>query len=90
MFERLYRASMAHGSRILFGIAILVVLAGVLGSLLATGGLGPGNQFQADWSVIINQLFFAFSGAVAPLIGALLIHRFDRWLATLPARGNPD
>lgn len=90
MFERMYRSSMKHGSRILFAITILLVVTGLVGSVLAFGTLGPDNQFRGDWTLIANQMFVTLSSAVMPLIGALLVNRLDRWLAGTPSAVDPD
>jgi hypothetical protein len=84
MLGRLYRSSMDHGARILFGIAFLIFVVGVGEALWSVGRLGPDNGFHGDLSAITNQLFAALIAPVMPLTGALLIDRLDRRFALRP------
>jgi hypothetical protein len=81
MFERLFCWAMRNGSRLLFALAVIMPLLLLVETLSLIGGFGPQNDLHPDWSRIVTQLLSAFSVTVMPLFGALLINRFDRYLA---------
>jgi hypothetical protein len=88
MFEWLFQWGLRNGSRLLFGVAVLIVLVGVIEAGVAiapvTGRSRASTYIGAlmsgigqSWPLMLNHLFSAFSSAAAPLFGALLIHRLD-------------
>ena len=81
MFSNLYRSAMRSGSRLLFGIALILLAVGILNALWSIGRFGPDNGLHPDWFVLATQLLAAFSLPTIPLLGALLINRIDRFLA---------
>jgi hypothetical protein len=78
MFDRFYQMSMAHGSRILFAVAALLVAFGIVGTVYQFGRLGTGNEIRADWMLMMNTLFAAVTNGIFPFVGAVAIHRFDK------------
>jgi hypothetical protein len=83
-----YGWAMRNGSRLLFAIAAIMFVAGMVQSLRLVGRFGPENDLHADWLAVVSQILAAFSYTVMPLLGSLLIHRLDRWLALRHA--DPD
>lgn len=91
MFGRLYRSSMDMGSRILFAIALVMIVLQVSEALWSVARPGAENGFHGDWLSVATQLFAALSNAVIPLTGALLIDRLDRRLPIgLGGRGTAE
>jgi hypothetical protein len=86
MFDRLYRRAMRNGSRILFAFALILPILYLLNALWMFGRFGPANSLQSDWSAIWTSVVGALSIAIVPLLGALLIHRIDRYIG----RGDRD
>jgi hypothetical protein len=83
---------MRHGSRLLFAIAVLLVLA-ALGQALsfAAASAGPYEHSSREWVPVLTTLLSAGSYAAMPLFAALLIHRLDQWLGSMiDGRNEPD
>jgi hypothetical protein len=88
MFGSLYGWAMRNGSRLLFAIAAIMLVMGLVQSLHLIGRFGPENELHADWLQVVAQILAAFSYTVMPLLGSLLVNRLDRWLAL--RHGDPD
>ncbi|MEA3053579.1 MAG: hypothetical protein QOG72_2482 [Sphingomonadales bacterium] len=80
-----YRWSMRHGSRILFALAAVLLLCGLMQAvmtLLQSGSdylvSGRDDRALMRWLLIGTAVFGTFSSAVWPLFGALVIDRLDR------------
>jgi ABC-type transport system involved in cytochrome c biogenesis permease subunit len=87
MFDRLYEGAMRRGSRLLFAIAVLLFLAGLVSTFIfASASASPYEQSRAEWPAVLAQLMSAGSFAVMPLFAALLIDRIDLWLGRKDAR----
>jgi hypothetical protein len=94
-----YDFSMRHGSRILFGLSIALLLiglgqaaAGLRTSIAQSSASGmPPPQTGIQWLLLLTGTFSAFSAAALPFIGAVLVHRWDasrRSAANLPQQGS--
>ncbi|MES2291366.1 MAG: hypothetical protein V4530_16700 [Pseudomonadota bacterium] len=86
MFDSTYRSAMRNGSRILFAIAVLMFVVGLLQTVRLIGTtdiqpFGQNNALQWGWVELVGVILNAVSFGVAPLIGALVIDRADRWFA---------
>ena len=72
MFERSYAWTMRHGSRILFAVALLLLLIGVANFLLSA-------RLDDSWDAQLSNLLY---GSVTPaaflLFGAVLTDRLRR------------
>jgi hypothetical protein len=80
MFESVYRWGMRCGSRLLFWLAVTLVIAGFVQGFQQVGKTGPDGSVDTDWALVTATLLQAFSWAVLPLLGSMLIDRMDRWL----------
>jgi NO-binding membrane sensor protein with MHYT domain len=80
MFERLYRGAMRNGSRILFGLALVLLLFGIVSALRFVGRLTGENDLHPQWIEIFASLLAGFSYFVVPFVAAVATDRFDRWL----------
>ena len=78
MTNDLYSKTMRNGSRLLFVMAVLLFIAGLLQGLAMIFPLGPENEILADWRNVVAAFSAAMSYPVWPLIGSLLIDRLDR------------
>jgi drug/metabolite transporter (DMT)-like permease len=80
---------MCNGSKILFSLALVNCGVGLLGAASLIGRLGPQNDLHSRWLEVLSVLAGALSWAVFPLLGAIAVHRLDRWLAAAraPAEG---
>jgi hypothetical protein len=85
MFETLYGWAMRNGSKILFSLALVNCGVGMLGAVQLVGRLGPQNDLHPQWLEILSTLAGALSWTVLPLLGAIAVHRLDRWLASAAA-----
>ena len=95
MFERSFQWTMRHGARLLFCLAAGLALLGAADTLMSTmtelGGAWETHRSDAPvyaWVLILQRLFMALSGAVWPLFGALVIHRWDRIAGRPAAKGQ--
>lgn len=93
MFSSTYSKAMRNGSRLLFAIAIVLFVAGLLQGIRLLGAvnmqpLGANNEPQWGWVELIGMLLNAVSYAVTPLIGAVVVDRADRWFARLDQSSN--
>ena len=71
MFERCFLWTMRHGSRLMFGGAALMLLAGIVSLAL--------NLTPADWDSFFNNLTYGYLAPAAYLLfGAVLTHRLRR------------
>ena len=80
MFERAYFWVMRHGSRLLFGAAVFMLVAGVASfgwSLTRAGGLtSPSDPWTP--SLIASLVYSHFAPAAYLLFGAVLTDRLRR------------
>jgi hypothetical protein len=81
MFDTLYQWTMRNGPRLLFAIALVLLVAGLVQAVPLIGRLGPDHGLRADWLAVAMQVLAAFTLPVMPLLGALLINRLDRHLS---------
>jgi hypothetical protein len=86
MFDNVHSSAMRNGSRLLFAIALLLFVAGLLQGIRLLGAtnmepFGHDNEFRWGWLELVGTVLNALSYSVAPLIGALAVDRADRWLA---------
>ena len=93
MFSHTYSSAMRNGSRILFWMAILMFVAGLIQGSRVLGfvnlqPLGPNNEPQWGWLELAGMVLGALTYAVAPLIGAMVIDRADHWLAQIDQNSN--
>lgn len=89
------RWCMRHGAKLLFALAMLELLVGLIplvsallsetGQMAANYGYSP-NAPGMPFGWQLKTLFSAISGAAFPFFGALLIDRLDRWLGTRDVR----
>jgi hypothetical protein len=88
MFERFFQWGLRNGSKLLFGVAVLIVLVGVVEAIVAIApitGRSRASTYMGllmsglgqSWPLMLNHVFSALSSAATPLFGALLIHRLD-------------
>ena len=101
MFEQSFQRATAAGARLLFLIAVVVFLGGVLEGLLrivgTAGARAPATWLRhveavwsglgSGWSFFIGDVLRALANAALPLFGALLVDRLDR-LSHLRRRGS--
>jgi len=84
VFNSIYAKAMRNGSRILFLMALLLFLIGLLQASRLIGAVrlqpfGPDNELRWGWLELVGAMLMPVSYSVAPLIGALVIDRADRW-----------
>ena len=89
--SRFFRWCMRWGAVFLFAFAIVQFFVGLIplvSTLLTeTGSMARNHSYSPDghpgipFSVELQILFQAVSGAAFPFFGALLIDRFDQWLS---------
>jgi hypothetical protein len=91
MFGGLYEGAMRNGSRLLFAIAVILVLSALAQALtFASASAGPYGHSTTEWLPVLTTFLGACSFAVMPLFAALFIHRLDRWLDQAEVRGPSD
>jgi hypothetical protein len=86
----IFRWSMRHGAKILFVLAVVQLLVGLIplvvlllsetGHMARNLGYSPDNS-SFPFDMHLQLLFNAVVSAAFPFFGALLIDRLDRWLA---------
>ena len=83
-----YRWCMRFGAVILFAIALVQLVLGLIGIFQLAGysqsspnPVMPGYESPSNILVLLQALLAVFSSAALPFLGALLIDRLDRWLA---------
>lgn len=97
MFERYFQRVMRYGARLLFGLAVLLVLMGFVEGLARVVALaGPGdrdrttwlynlkflwNGLASGWPFLLGETLRGLSSAAFPLFAALVVHRIDQWIA---------
>jgi len=98
MFERYFQRVMKHGARLLFLVAVMLVVwgfvDGVQQATRAAGTVGRDRStwlyhvqsfwagLSVGWPYLIAEIFRAVSSAAFPFFGALVVHRIDRWMAS--------
>ena len=98
MFERHFQRMMKHGARLLFLVAVMLVVwgfvDGVLQATRVAGTVGRDRStwlyhlqafwagLSAGWPYLIVEILRALSSASFPFFGALVVHRIDRWMAS--------
>jgi hypothetical protein len=85
MFEHAFRFGMRYGPRVLFGMAAAILGLGVLvsvGRFIQTTAEMPVNRATplAEWLFLVMALFSAVKEAVVPVVAAIVLERFDRWM----------
>ena len=83
MFERVFQWCMRRGAAILFVLALLYCAFALL--VLVTWGVQLGTGKASEFvRVSFGPAFFAaLWNAALLLVGALIVNRFDRWLAAI-------
>ncbi|MGQ0659808.1 hypothetical protein [Sphingosinicella sp.] len=83
-----YRWCMRFGAAILFAIAMVQLVLGLIGVFQLIGSSETPlnhNMASVDPSyhllMVLQALLAVFASAALPFFGALLIERLDRWLA---------
>jgi hypothetical protein len=78
MFERFFQWGLRNGTRILFGAALIVLIAGLLRAI-------AGAYFTQQATVFFGQVFGAVHDASLPFFAALVVHRLEMWRAPAAA-----
>lgn len=87
MFERSFQRAMSAGARLLFLIAVVVFLGGVVaatGRLMGTGGL-----YGMGWQFFLFAVLGSLTNATIPLAGALIVDRIDLRMGRREPLGSP-
>lgn len=95
MFERLFQWALKQGPRLLFAVALLVLLGGLIQAVNVVVPLLPSGRgdrstgmfyiarfwagLSIQWPLVLEYISGALWSAMFPLFGALIIHRLDRW-----------
>ncbi|HLM15538.1 MAG TPA: hypothetical protein VK362_24275 [Reyranella sp.] len=98
MFERTFQRAMKYGARLLFFVAVLVVLLSFVdGAQQIANYAGPGGRDRSTWvhylksfweglSVawphVVSFILRGLTWAAFPFFGALVVHRIDQWMAS--------
>jgi len=85
MLDGLHRRAMRGASKILFLVALLLLLFGALNALRSIGRLEGENTLRPQWLELLTSIAIAFSYFTTPFIAAVAIDRLDRWLARTEA-----
>jgi hypothetical protein len=96
VFDRHFQRAMRHGARLLFFIAVLLVLVGLVDGVeevarsASHGGRDRAtwlyqaklfwNGLADGWPYLISATLRGLSSATLPLFGAVVVHRIDRWM----------
>jgi len=90
----IFRWCMRHGAKILFTIALVQLLVGLVpliallfsetGHMARNLGYSPDNS-DFPFSMHLQMVFQTVVSAAFPFFGALVIDRLDRWLAARDA-----
>ena len=105
MFERHFQRAMKYGARLLFLVAVMVVLLGFVdGVQEVTRYARPSGGdrstwlyhlksfwtgLSVGWPYLIGDVLRGLSSATFPFFGAIVVHRIDQWLASR-AQGRPN
>lgn len=85
MFERSFFWTMKHGARVLFAVALLYLVLGIVQAVLSVVALGRGPSGVIEKSTLflaISSLLGPFSTSGLLLFGALVVDRLDKWLSS--------
>jgi hypothetical protein len=98
MLERYFQRAMKSGARLLFAVAVLVVLLSFVdGAQQIVNYAGPGGRDRSTWvhhlksfweglSVawphVVSFVLRGLTWATFPFFGALIVHRIDQWMAS--------
>jgi hypothetical protein len=90
MFERFFRWALKHGPRLLFGAAVVILLAGLgrVVNVLASDSSTRSRTYAGrlwdglanSWDNALPFLIGGLSSAALPFFCALLIQRIDLWM----------
>jgi hypothetical protein len=100
MFERFFQWGMRHGPRLLFAVAVLILLLGILRAIEEVAPWGARSRspsyidmllggLSQSWPMVLRYLFEGLSGAALPFFGALLVHRLD-FSRQVPTTAEPS
>jgi hypothetical protein len=98
--SRFFRWSMRHGAAILFGIALVQIIVALLAPIYAFYAMtsemaGNHNYFPSELGftyqlqIYLQASAASLANAMIPLAGAVIVDRFDRWLA-VKERGQAE
>ena len=88
MFERSFLWAVRHGARILFAIALVYLVVGVVYSVMSAVELGgdASKPFgKPSWLLFVVGLASAVMNFGILLFGAIAIDCFNRWIAGKPS-----
>lgn len=88
MFERVFQWTLRYGSRLLFAVALMMVLLGIAVTAIRyvdmaaqiAAGHGPSDEPYDDLLMLFAGLLSAIREAVVPLVAAIILDRFDHWI----------
>jgi len=90
MMDGLYRRGMRNASKILFFLALMLLLFGMANAVRSIGRFEGENSVHPQWLELLTSVAIAFSYFVMPFIAAVAIDRADRWFARCDGAGPPE
>ena len=105
MFERHFQRAMRYGARLLFLVAVMLVVMGFVDGVqhVALGMKPVGGDrstwlyhlrlfwtaLSDEWPELISWILRGLSSATLPFFAALVVYRIDQWMAKR-AQGRPS
>jgi uncharacterized membrane protein len=88
MFERVFQWTVRYGSRLLFAVAAMMVLLGAAATVVrfantaaqVAAGRAAYDLPYGYLLMLLGGLLSAVKEAVVPLVAAIVLDRFDRWI----------